>query len=83
MTIVGHECHAVVLISKIALTLHLNDYHLSRTTASDDYTYMYVRMMSCGMFVPALHCRLILNFPEAVAMLRENGVEMGDFDDLR
>lgn len=25
---------------------------------------------------------LILNFREAVAMLRENGVEMGDFDDL-
>ena len=27
-------------------------------------------------------CSLILTYPEAVSMLRENGVEMGDEDDL-
>jgi aspartyl-tRNA synthetase len=29
-----------------------------------------------------LFCSLILEYPEAVKMLRDNGVEMGDEDDL-
>ena len=34
-------------------------------------------------YTKLLSCSLILQFKDAVQMLRDNGIEMGDEDDLR
>ena len=49
------------------------------------WSHLFDDYLCCPLasFIIASHSRLILTFQEAVAMLRENGVEMGDFEDLR